>query len=148
MEAILDLLAKDHVEFTKILSEIGKLSRGLNKKLLSPEQKFKAMKDIVFIIHKFSIFVGMLEKHRELEELTVFKMLEKKGFKNEAKKLRETHVLVANMLKDLEKEFSEFRERAKPLEETAAAILKMFMNIRDVFMKHMEREEKIFKKLK
>jgi len=148
MEAILDLLIKDHREFNRILSEVEELSKGLNRELLSPEQKFKAIKDIVFIIHKFSIFVGMLEKHRELEEITVFKVLEKKGLEGEVKKLKETHVLIANLLKDLEKEFSKFRERTKPLEESAAAILKIFSNICTIFRKHMKQEERIFKNLK
>ena len=148
METILDFLMKDHRKFNKILSEVEELSKDLNRELLSPEQKFKVMKDVVFIIHEVSVFAGMFEDHKELEEIIVFKVLEKRGLVSETRKLKEDHALITNLLRDLEKEFSEFRERTKPLEESAAAILKIFLNICTIIRKHMKQEERIFKNLK
>ncbi len=146
METIMETLIRDHKVFRNIFQDVEEMIKSMNLEPKSSEEKFGLLKNIVIIAYKLSEFAGRTDKHRQIEEITVYRELESLGYKDEAAMLREQHVEIMKEIKNMNSIIEEYRKGMKPIEEIANSLVKIFHKIKPMYVKHMDDEEKFFSK--
>ncbi len=93
------------------------------------------------------MYIGVVEKHRELEEATLYPFLEKQKYVNEVKVLRGQHRKIVEYVNDMKNIIAEYRGSLKPVENIAGEIIEKFVSIKTLYLKHMDLEEKLIFKM-
>jgi len=147
IEPIIEVTLNDHKFFKKTIKEISQIINEINLKPQTSEEKFSLLRDIIVLTYKISVYIGVVEKHRKLEEETLYPFLEKQKYVNEAKILRRQHRKIVEYVNDMKNIIAEHRESLKPVENIAEEIIEKFVSIKTLYLKHMNLEEKLIFKI-
>jgi len=109
IEPIIEVILNDHKFFKKTIKEISQMINEINLKPQTSEERFSLLRDIIVLTYKISVYIGVVEKHRELEEATLYPFLEKQKYVNEVKVLRGQHRKIVEYVNDMKNIIAEYR---------------------------------------
>lgn len=147
IESVIGVILNDHKFFKEIIKEISQMINKINLKPQTPEERFSLLRDIIVLIYKISVYIGAVEKHRGLEEETLYPFLEKQKYVNEVRVLLRQHRKIVEYVNDMKKTIAEYRESLKPVENIAKEVIEKFVSIKTLYLKHIDLEEKLIFKI-
>ena len=127
-----------------MLDEISRDITVGRKPPSTPAEVYSLLGDLIEVIHRISVLVGMVEEHRKLEENTIYPYLEGLGFDDEVEELRGQHSIIKEHVRAFEDLLREYREMRANISAVAMEVSKEYSHMRRLLIEHFRYEEQLF----